>query len=105
MSKAGHNAKNQTKTMKEWHRYTKLIFLCKLHTVTNSFTIVNNIVMRKHNTLRKACSAGGILHVYYILRVKRCLNFMILFITDFFGVCKKVVKIIHPWVAFFTNIK
>ncbi len=62
-----HRGQHHTEAMEQRYAYAQLVFLCECHVLACDETIVGDVVMREHHTLREARRATRVLHVYHIV--------------------------------------
>ena len=60
--------------MEEGYGNTKLIFVGKLHAITNGKAVINYVVMSKHNAFWETGGTRSILHIYNVIRMNGILN-------------------------------
>ncbi len=101
---AVHGGKYHTEAMEQWYTDAKFVIGGKLHVFTGKKAIVGNVVVGKHDTFRKSCSAGRVLHVHYIvaghltLELIQAFVFYIVAQEEYFG------GIVHAPVLFLAHI-
>ena len=77
---AVHGGKYHAKAVEQWYADAELVIGGKLHVLTGKETVVGNVVVGKHDAFRESRSAGGVLHVHYI--VASDLTFELIQATD-----------------------
>ena len=60
-------AKYHAKAVEQWYADAELVIGGKLHVLTGKETVVGNVVVGQHDAFRESRSAGGVLHVHYIV--------------------------------------
>ena len=104
MSQTVHGSKYYTEAMEERYADTKFVFRSKLHVLTSEETIVGNVVMGQHNSLRETGCTRCILHVYHIVAIYFLLGFNQFFIFDIATQEKDFSRIVHTAILFLTDV-
>ena len=101
VSNARHHRKHKSEAVEKRNGDAKFVVFCKFHTVADGFAVVQDIVVREHYALRKACRARGILHIHDVVGVQRFFVFLVNFDGKIAAQNFKVFKIEHTFGRFF----
>jgi hypothetical protein len=96
MGDACHYGEYATETMEKGNWYAKAILFREAHALSNKETIVDYVVVGKHDPFRKTGSSGGILHVNDFMGIKTCLNRSQFFIGHLIGESMQIIEVQHP---------
>ena len=73
MRHTGSHSQHHTKAVEHGHLDHHTVGRGEVHTVSDAFAVIYDVVMGQHNTLGKARSAGSVLHIADIILVHcRC---------------------------------
>ena len=101
---AVHGGKYHAKAVEQWYADAELVIGGKLHVLTGKETVVGNVVVGKHDAFRESRSAGGVLHVHYI--VASDLTFELIQATVFYIVAQEKYfgRVVHAPVLLLPHV-
>lgn len=87
MSNGSCHSQNHAEAVEHRHLYHHTVSCGEVHTVSDSLTVVNNIVVCEHYALGESCSTGSVLHIADIVDIDGLADCLHLGVRNVLGKC------------------